>query len=184
MTNEIKAIQTEYRGITYRSRTEARWAAFFDEIRLPFAYEPEGIDLDGDWYLPDFWLPVPGLWFEVKGTAPTPREMRVVRKLADASRSLVVIAVGTPPTDERYTLLAIQTGREVEEAAFTGWGESIFISNESQQFNHLIRGSFDTGGMPRVLTEPARAVAGLRFGVHERQPTRHEVLRGLLWRRP
>jgi hypothetical protein len=35
-----------------RSRTEARWAAFFDALGWPWEYEP--LDLDG--YLPDFVL--------------------------------------------------------------------------------------------------------------------------------
>jgi hypothetical protein len=46
-------IPTKYKGITFRSRTEARWARFFDKIRWPWEYEP--IDLRG--YLPDFVLP-------------------------------------------------------------------------------------------------------------------------------
>jgi hypothetical protein len=48
----IAAIPTEYRGRTYRSRLEARWAAFFD--RLGFAHEYEPFDL-GAWS-PDFLL--------------------------------------------------------------------------------------------------------------------------------
>lgn len=43
-------IPTTYRGVTYRSRLEARWAAFFDEIQWPHTYEP----LDADGYIPDF----------------------------------------------------------------------------------------------------------------------------------
>ena len=44
------AIPTRYRGIEYRSRLEARWAAFFDGIGWQFTYEP----FDGDGYIPDF----------------------------------------------------------------------------------------------------------------------------------
>ena len=50
----IKAIQTEYKGYKFRSRLEARWAIFFDIIGLEWEYEPDGYDLDGVWYLPDF----------------------------------------------------------------------------------------------------------------------------------
>jgi len=42
-----------YRGQQFRSRVEARWAAFFDEIGWKWAYEP--LDLEG--YIPDFVLP-------------------------------------------------------------------------------------------------------------------------------
>lgn len=48
----IAAIPTEYRGRTYRSRLEARWAAFFDRLGLAHEYEP--FDL-GAWS-PDFLL--------------------------------------------------------------------------------------------------------------------------------
>lgn len=51
----IKAIETEYKGYLFRSRLEARWAVFFDEIGAKWEYEPEGYVLeDGTMYLPDF----------------------------------------------------------------------------------------------------------------------------------
>lgn len=45
-------IPTKYAGIQFRSRAEARWAAFFDRLDWRWAYEP--VDLDG--YIPDFVL--------------------------------------------------------------------------------------------------------------------------------
>jgi len=51
----IPAIPTVYKGIEMRSRLEAKWAAFFDAVGLPWEYEP--IKLDGWW--PDFRLIVP-----------------------------------------------------------------------------------------------------------------------------
>lgn len=50
-----KGIPTEYGGVRFRSRVEARWAAFFDQLRWPWEYEP--LDLDG--YIPDFLLQFP-----------------------------------------------------------------------------------------------------------------------------
>lgn len=46
----ISAKPTKYRGIEFRSRLEARWAAFFDLCGWDWEYEP--IDFDG-WF-PDF----------------------------------------------------------------------------------------------------------------------------------
>lgn len=46
----LAAIPTTYKGIRFRSRLEARWAAYFDLIGWHWDYEP--IDLDG--YIPDF----------------------------------------------------------------------------------------------------------------------------------
>lgn len=47
-----RGIPTTYRGTRFRSRIEARWAAFFDALKWPWTYEP--IDLAG--YIPDFLL--------------------------------------------------------------------------------------------------------------------------------
>lgn len=52
MDYTIKAIPTEYAGVKFRSRTEARWAAFFDLVGLKWDYEP--FDLEG--WAPDFLL--------------------------------------------------------------------------------------------------------------------------------
>lgn len=63
----IKAIETQYNGYRFRSRLEARWAVVFDTLGVQYQYEPEGYDLDGIWYLPDFYLPHYECWWEVKG---------------------------------------------------------------------------------------------------------------------
>lgn len=52
----IAAIETTYKGLRFRSRLEARWAAFFDLLGWPWHYEP--LDLNG--YIPDFVLPLEG----------------------------------------------------------------------------------------------------------------------------
>lgn len=68
MENQIiKAIETEYNGYRFRSRLEARWAVFFDAAGIRYVYEPEGFQLeDGTMYLPDFYLPILGIYVEVK----------------------------------------------------------------------------------------------------------------------
>lgn len=48
----MNAIPTTYRGINFRSRLEARWAAFFNALGWRYEYEPR--DLKG--YIPDFFL--------------------------------------------------------------------------------------------------------------------------------
>jgi hypothetical protein len=53
----IQAKPTQYAGITFRSRLEARWAVFFDALDIPWEYEPERFHLtDGSTYTPDFRL--------------------------------------------------------------------------------------------------------------------------------
>lgn len=51
----IKARPTRYGGINFRSRLEARWAAFFDLIKVNWEYEP----IDLDCWSPDFRLELP-----------------------------------------------------------------------------------------------------------------------------
>lgn len=64
----IKAIETEYNGYKCRSRAEARWMVFMDELGLKYIYEPEGFVLsDGTKYLPDFYLPDQDAFLEIKG---------------------------------------------------------------------------------------------------------------------
>lgn len=62
------SIPTPYGGLIFRSRTEARWAVFFDHLDLKWQYEPQGFDTDGEWYLPDFLIfaPAGNIWAEIK----------------------------------------------------------------------------------------------------------------------
>jgi hypothetical protein len=76
--NQIKAIETTYKGYRFRSRLEARWAVFFDTLGIRWKYENEGYQKEVDTvdgvrimrYLPDFFLPSRwggGMFVEVKG---------------------------------------------------------------------------------------------------------------------
>lgn len=40
----IKPIETRYAGCRFRSRLEARWAVFFDALKIEWEYEPEGVE--------------------------------------------------------------------------------------------------------------------------------------------
>jgi len=96
----IKAIQTEYNGYLFRSRLEARWAVFFDALDIEYQYESEGFDLDGTWYLPDFWLPSQACWVEIKPTIPDlkvkKREHELCRRLADQTEKVTLLIGGQP----------------------------------------------------------------------------------------
>ncbi len=56
--------ETYYRGVWFRGRTEAVWAAVFDLLKLPWEYEP-----NGDSTFPDFRIgSKASVWYvEVKG---------------------------------------------------------------------------------------------------------------------
>jgi hypothetical protein len=63
MKYTIKAHPTLYAGVMFRSRLEARWAAFFDLLGWEWKYEP--VDLDG--WTPDFYLKFPCSHSECNG---------------------------------------------------------------------------------------------------------------------
>jgi len=95
---QMQAIDTRYRGYSFRSRLEARWAVFLDNLNIHWLYEHEGYYLDGTLYLPDFYLPSfdGGSFLEVKPDKFTDSEMNKVKKLAKASGLKVILAVGVP----------------------------------------------------------------------------------------
>lgn len=63
----LKPIETVYNGYRFRSRLEARWAVFFDALNIKWSYEEQGFDLDGERYLPDFYLHEHNSFIEIKG---------------------------------------------------------------------------------------------------------------------
>jgi hypothetical protein len=70
----LHPIETHYNGYHFRSRLEARWAVCFEVLGIAYHYEPEGYDIDGTAYLPDFSLPQIGCFAEVKPTTFTSHE--------------------------------------------------------------------------------------------------------------
>ena len=92
----MKAIETRYGGTLYRSRTEAKWAVFFDCAGIAFQYEPDGYVLATGPYLPDFWLPGFGMFMEIKGQEPTEQEAAKCADLSLESAHDVLLAIGAP----------------------------------------------------------------------------------------
>jgi hypothetical protein len=100
VTANLRAIETRYKGCRFRSRLEARWAVFFDGLGVDWRYEPQGFDLSGTYYLPDFWLPRQAAWFEVKGTLDGPEDYFAMHKahaLATRSNRMVYVSIGDIP---------------------------------------------------------------------------------------
>lgn len=108
--HRIEALPSYWRGNLFRSRTEARWAVFFDAVGLRWEYEPEGFKLsDGTWYLPDFWLPEMKMWAEVKpDDGPTDEENDKGRLLVLGSGHPLIFLPGAPWPDS-YPVLRCAT---------------------------------------------------------------------------
>jgi hypothetical protein len=145
----IKAIETRYKGYRFRSRLEARWAVFFDSLKIPWEYEKEGYDLGNEgWYLPDFWVPYEagepgwGFWIEIKPTPPTGIECKKLSALAKITGHRTYCLCGNPWPGEHSVFMyqhhhaglpkripEIVFGRLVEiENSFEGYCEPVLIS--------------------------------------------------------
>ena len=103
--NDIKPIETDYKGYKFRSRLEAKWAVFFDKIRIPWQYEPDGYDLgDLGWYLPDFYLPWFKAFIEIKPDnldliSITKAKDKLIR-LFESVDCVTMLCIGDPANDK------------------------------------------------------------------------------------
>lgn len=96
MSTTIKAIETRYAGCRFRSRLEARWAVFFDQLGIEWEHEPEGFETSAGRYLPDFRIRLFDYpcWFEVKPPG-APRDDRH-RVLCVETATPTIVARGMP----------------------------------------------------------------------------------------
>ncbi len=101
----ILPIETRYRGYRFRSRLEARWAVFFDVMGIQYLYEHQGFDINGRWYLPDFYLPEFSTYAEVK-------PKRFTREEYDLAAALGCLLLDGVP-EVRYYALAHRCGEVV-----------------------------------------------------------------------
>jgi hypothetical protein len=105
-----KGIPTWHARVLFRSRTEARWALFFDKLHVKWEYETQGFVTDGEPYLPDFavFAALGTLWVEIKPAWDNdPEGIARFRRFA-AQRpqpSRAVLLVGIPGEDSRTLVI-------------------------------------------------------------------------------
>ncbi len=118
-----QAIPTLFGGVLHRSRTEAKWAKFMTDLRIPFSYEVEGWDTGGEWYLPDFVIfgALGMLWTEIKPTYDAdPKGVAKWRRFA-AQRpqpSRAALIIGEPG---KYKALVIGGDQEAAKPVQGPW---------------------------------------------------------------
>jgi hypothetical protein len=104
---EIKAIETMYNGYRFRSRLEARWAVFFNAIRMHYEYEMEGFSLpNGKSYLPDFYLPHLKVYVEIKPSFDglTENDLWKFDGFATNGEKQLLLIAGVPLSHEMYLI--------------------------------------------------------------------------------
>jgi hypothetical protein len=88
---------TEYNHHTFRSRLEARWAVFFDGMKIDWQYEPEGFELpSGERYLPDFYLPRFKWFVEIKPTIEVGLRENKARGFVEQGHLSILFLIGAP----------------------------------------------------------------------------------------
>lgn len=97
----VQSIETHYAGCRFRSRLEARWAVFLDELHIDWEFEPQGFELPSGRYLPDFRVStgmeeVPDFWIEIKGPIPDTREITVASEINLYVGPLIILVGDVP----------------------------------------------------------------------------------------
>lgn len=177
---------TFHNGIRYRSRTEARWAVFFDALGVAHKYELETIRLStGESYLPDFWIEDFSVWFEVKPSdvAIVTQECVKARQLAqDRAGAKVWLAMGAPNSKRPNIIPLNQWEPNVTIAEILNAPENRYMILEDRRDEHVywlysefVRGSFshcygiggpgvptDHDRLPMLIRRVAKAYTSVR----------------------
>jgi hypothetical protein len=151
----LRAIETKYQGVLFRSKLEAKWAVFFDALGLKWEHEPESYTYPGvSGYMPDFllrWAPGDSgwCWGEVK---PDGGDFRKAELLARAANRPVIPLEGPPgdaaPTSRRIVgLLIIELGWDQAAA----W--RLFNSCVLQVKGHRFWNPRGRGGHPSAASD-------------------------------
>lgn len=125
----MRAIETSYKGYRFRSRLEARWAIFFDSLKLKWEYEGQGYHVGSEMYLPDFWISTWNCFAEIKPNeaAAQDRGERLCKLLSLETPDPVLLIAGNPWKGEHKVTvykngLSVFTGQfaDAEHASFAG----------------------------------------------------------------
>lgn len=97
-TSADTALVTEYAGVRFRSRLEARTAVFMDSVNIKWKYEvftcrfpPE---CDKSSYTPDFFLPELQLFVEIKPAFPHIDEMKACEDFVKTTGTPIILLFG------------------------------------------------------------------------------------------
>lgn len=110
--SDLRGFPTFYKGVWYRSRTEARHAMVFDLLGIKAHYEPQGYAALDIAYLPDFlaFAACGPIWVEIKPALDADREgvarwrkFASVRPHADTTRAALL--TGLPAVEQECIVI-------------------------------------------------------------------------------
>jgi hypothetical protein len=159
--DSIKSLPSVYRGITFRSRLEARWAAYFDLLQIQWIYEPEGFELPSGNYCPDF--EIKSFYFKSNYLEVKPNKESadfIAHKLVDLVKMTkrdVFCVIGNP--HERIDARLYHINSEESEVDFCPGVFSWYAWVRKKWDTLFLCGEFSDGGDETCL----QIIAGMRF---------------------
>lgn len=172
--NKKRGIPTTYAGVRFRSRLEAKWAAFFDLLGWSWQYEP--FDLAG--WIPDFILP---------GKCPVLVEIKpITRRDVDVCTEMVRAAYDFGGDLMLCGCVVPAYAPDVQMGAIIGWlfennGQSIGFGSG---WGGAILGDFSgvggSYGLCHDTGDYADRITGKHDGTHVFEPNTEHRAR-LLW---
>lgn len=152
----VTAIPTDYNGVRFRSRLEAKWSAFFDRCNWRWSYEPN--DFDG--YIPDFSLrfrvPVlvevkPMQWDESESDEGILQSVRTKVVHAGIKGEIIVLGSHVIPGTHPYLGMMMSVDAETDEAS--PWSLAFAFrcehcgnrsfANETESWHCRVKGCYD-----------------------------------------
>lgn len=149
----IVSIPTQYAGVNFRSRLEAKWAAFFDIVKWDWEYEP--CDFKG--WIPDFVIQgEKPIFVEVKPIMKGERSFEAEADIERADIAYEALILGVSPQIEEFGWFAeIYDEKFTSEntmrywwqpAAFGIWSDHVYSFCASEgSFTSRITGKHDGG---------------------------------------
>jgi hypothetical protein len=152
---ELRAIPTKYQGVEFRSRLEAKWACFFDELGLRWESEPESYPLPGgSGYMPDFLLRwAPGdrgwCWAEVKPEGGDFSKAEMLAKITGRP----VLRLEGPPGESALTSRLVVGLHEIEKGWDVEFAWAAFNRALLKSRGHRFWNPSGRGGRPVNVTD-------------------------------
>lgn len=139
MNYTIKAIETRYGGVNFRSRLEAKWAAMFDLLGWEWTYEPT--DFNG--WIPDFAIHGKRLvYVEVKPVVEFPQDVADEIDASGCTDEALIVGLGFPLKGEFIYKEAFGWLRQLAY----NWDSDTGFERDSWAWDQAVFGRWKSGG--------------------------------------